>query len=216
MASVRPTPSSAHGNIGIGTYGLPRYSLTGVSLPLLLSFAYDIDQANFTGLPKGASDANFDLQVECDEGYALTYERLKPLLQGLLAERFGLVARTGTKEASGFSLIVAKGGPKLAAASAGEGSYFNILRDELRAVNVPLESFARVLRNAAGRPVSDGTGLGGKYNITVHFAAVDDPDPKFPSIFTALREQLGLELKPAQVPVPTLNIEHLNLQATED
>ena len=71
----------------------------------------------------------------------------------------------------------------------------NILKTQLRAVNTPLATFVRILPNVVGRPVADGTGLQGSYNITVNFAPVDDPDPQFPAIGTALREQLGLELK---------------------
>jgi uncharacterized protein (TIGR03435 family) len=54
------------------------------------------------------------------------------------------------------------------------------------------------------------------YTIKVQFASAGDAESTLPSIFTAVKEQLGLELKPAQVPVQTLTIEHLNLTPTEN
>jgi uncharacterized protein (TIGR03435 family) len=52
--------------------------------------------------------------------------------------------------------------------------------------------------------------------IKVQFAPAADTESTMPSIFTAVKEQLGLELKPDPVPVPTLIIEHVNLTPTEN
>jgi uncharacterized protein (TIGR03435 family) len=69
------------------------------------------------------------------------------------------------------------------------------------------------------RPVVDQTGLTGIYNFTVKFrpqlppdVAADGLDPEIqnlPSIFDAMRDQLGLELVPQKGPVEFLVIDHI-------
>jgi uncharacterized protein (TIGR03435 family) len=63
-----------------------------------------------------------------------------------------------------------------------------------------------------GRPVIDKTGLTGLYSFTLNWSpqrlnAASSPDPTGPSLFSALREQLGLRLEPAKAPVPIVVID---------
>jgi uncharacterized protein (TIGR03435 family) len=73
-----------------------------------------------------------------------------------------------------------------------------------------------------GRPVSDKTGLTGKYDYTLTFTpestqavpgalpqeALSPVDSSAPSIFTALQEQLGLRLESTRGPVEVLVIDN--------
>jgi uncharacterized protein (TIGR03435 family) len=78
---------------------------------------------------------------------------------------------------------------------------------------ITIELLAGSLSGAAGRLVVDKTGLAGNYEFTLNFAvargngnnATDDR----PTLFTALREQLGLKLEPEQSPVETLVIDRI-------
>jgi bla regulator protein BlaR1 len=78
--------------------------------------------------------------------------------------------------------------------------------------------------DALDRPVIDKTGIAGKFNFRIEFApdeatpffrtaggdpSAATPEPTGPSIFTALREQLGLKLESAKGPVEFLVIEHV-------
>ena len=98
--------------------------------------------------------------------------------------------------------------------------------------------FVRILSQSLGRTVVNKTGLTGRYNFKLHWAADMDrmmmggpgpggpgpmgggtgaqaagmapaPAPSGPSIFTAIQEQLGLRLKPEKGPVPVLVIDHI-------
>jgi uncharacterized protein (TIGR03435 family) len=60
-------------------------------------------------------------------------------------------------------------------------------------------------------PVIDKTGLTGTYNYTLQFGrdwSTSDPD-SWPSIFTAVQEQLGLKLEAAHEAVPNLVIDQI-------
>jgi uncharacterized protein (TIGR03435 family) len=68
-----------------------------------------------------------------------------------------------------------------------------------------LQSLARVV----GRIVIDRTGLTGKFDFDLTWAADGNPDAAGPSIFTALQEQLGLKLESTRGPVEVLVIDHV-------
>ena len=72
---------------------------------------------------------------------------------------------------------------------------------------------AMALHWAAQRRVLDETGLAGRYDIDLTWDAalegsLDASVPgEAPSIFTAVREQLGLRLEPAKAQIPVLVID---------
>ena len=63
--------------------------------------------------------------------------------------------------------------------------------------------------NGVDRPVIDQTGLTGMFGFTLMFSSFNAVPhlSENPSIFTALREQLGLKLEPARGPVERLVID---------
>src|SRR5688572_14387442 len=71
----------------------------------------------------------------------------------------------------------------------------------------PLADLARLLAGELRAPVIDRTGLTGNYNIALRW----NPDPTrtgvdapFPSLLTALQEQLGLKLESARDPIEVI------------
>jgi uncharacterized protein (TIGR03435 family) len=79
-------------------------------------------------------------------------------------------------------------------------------------------------RGGLSKPVIDRTGLNGRYDFVLQWSRAQDrptadtdtastqADPQGPyevSLFTAMREQLGLALNPANGPVDLLVIEHV-------
>jgi uncharacterized protein (TIGR03435 family) len=89
------------------------------------------------------------------------------------------------------------------------------------ALGVPVERLARTLTEIVGRPVVDQTQLNGSFDIELQYTPEATPspqalpadskpiDPNGPSIFTALREQLGLKLDFRRKPVDVLVIDHI-------
>ena len=56
-----------------------------------------------------------------------------------------------------------------------------------------------------GRPVQDRTGLTGRYDLRVQF--IEGPDADSGSLFTALREQLGLTFQSERTALPVIVID---------
>ena len=82
--------------------------------------------------------------------------------------------------------------------------------------DVTIGNLASMLRSSAGRVVVDKTGLSGYYRVKLTFAfvpiqgvAAPPPSDDQPSVFTAVREQLGLRLEPSRTERDVLVIDRL-------
>jgi uncharacterized protein (TIGR03435 family) len=66
----------------------------------------------------------------------------------------------------------------------------------LKAGGISMEMLAATLSRPAGRPVVDKTGLHGLYELTLTYSTeINAANDERPTLFTALREQLGLKLE---------------------
>jgi uncharacterized protein (TIGR03435 family) len=79
----------------------------------------------------------------------------------------------------------------------------------------PMSSILSVLEGAAGGPVIDNTGLTGVWDLDIKFEMdsanpLDAAEPRYGSIFSAVREQLGLKLQATKSNVEMLVIERLD------
>jgi uncharacterized protein (TIGR03435 family) len=143
-------------------------------------------------------------------------------MQKLLADRFQLQFHHETREMPAYALVIARGGPKLTKSDPEKdlapilsfaGAPGQTMRGYGRDVTLT-QYFGEVQRLSLDRPLIDQTGITGRFNITMMFkraggdpAAPEEPDAA-PEIFTAVQEQLGLELKKTTAPVDVLVIDH--------
>lgn len=133
------------------------------------------------------------------------------MVQRLFSDRFKVkLHRKTITNAPGYELSVAPKGHKLKlvrAADIGCGVHISFQGQESpcdryqfpfapkRAMS--MKEFVRELSIfKSSKPVRDMTGLSGEYKITLSFSSRSD-DPKYPSLETALQEQLGLTLRRA-------------------
>jgi uncharacterized protein (TIGR03435 family) len=94
-----------------------------------------------------------------------------------------------------------------------QGRLGDLMEGEMTMANL-----AMALRPWTGRFVVNKTGLSGSYRVTMNFdstAARRGPDAASapdagPSVFTAVREQLGLKLESSRAPLETLIIDRLD------
>jgi uncharacterized protein (TIGR03435 family) len=112
-----------------------------------------------------------------------------------------------------YVLVLGKGGSKLAESPAGgKPAGTRIVGDanvQMTASKGTMEQLVQILSNGAvDRPVVDKTGLTGIYDYKLEYSA-PSPDPRGPSIFVAVQEQLGLRLEPQITPIDILVIDHV-------
>jgi len=192
--------------------GIGRFYAHSLSIQFLIQLAYGVEKNQIGGKPAWLDSDFYDIEARPEEGIKLSADELKPRLQSLLAERFHLAAHFETKMVRGYALVVAKGGPKLQPT---KGSKFPNWRTDtstghLEGLNWSMPFLAQMLQRATHIPVADQTGIAGSYDIKLRFAPELDQDPALPTLYTALRENLGLELKARQVPMQVLVIDHID------
>jgi uncharacterized protein (TIGR03435 family) len=101
--------------------------------------------------------------------------------------------------------LASNGAPPCGLVSGDEG--------KLMGGGLPIETLARSIAKEAGRAVVDKTGLTGNYEFTLKYSPAGNRDNSAsddrPTIFMALREQLGLKLEPEQNPLQVLVIDRI-------
>ena len=78
---------------------------------------------------------------------------------------------------------------------------------------VTMQQLTATLQSMLGKPVVDHTGLEGRFDVEAKWSLLDDrddtPQGDSPSIFYAVREQLGLRLDPHKEPFEVMVIDRL-------
>ena len=223
VASIKPANPAARGG-GIKPKPAGQgYNAQGATVLLMISLMYRMPMDHITGGPGWLSSDLWDIEAKADKAYGL--DDLHTMFQNLLADEFKLKFHKAIKEGPVYVLTVDKAGSKMKLndspqdfevpiAGSGRGGIFNGKR-------VPMEYLCywlgQALRNDS-RPIIDKTGLSGNYDFTLSFIPELPPGfdkanlpPEFldrPSIFDALREQLGLKLEAQKGPVQYYVIDH--------
>jgi uncharacterized protein (TIGR03435 family) len=215
VASVRLIPPGKGGMISISPSGSPTFTATNINLEILIAMAYGVDSDNLLNAPSWLGSQQYDLTAKAEGSPRLTYEQLRAPLQKLLEERFQLAVHRQTKEGSGYALVAAKSGPKLQE-SKGDAPHAYILKGGLNLQNSSIDDLAGTLKRPAGRPVVNETGIKGRFDIKLDYVPEGAANSDRPSLFTALQEQLGLQLVTRKVPVEMLAIDRVERVPSEN
>lgn len=188
-----------------------RFSATSATLKTLVRTAYAVLDSQISGGPAWFDTDKYDIEARTTAPEELTFDRIQPLLRNLLAERFRLRVHRETRQMPVYALSVDKGGVRFAAAAPAESIGMNTRKGpgtaKLTATKIPLSLLATNLGNQLGRVVIDKTGLAGNYDLTLQWDPDQSGESASPSLFTALREQLGLRLESRKGPVEMLVID---------
>jgi uncharacterized protein (TIGR03435 family) len=189
-----------------------------VSLDFLIQMAFGVDSDQIAGKPSWLGSDFFDVVAKPESGVSLTREELRPRLQNLLQQRFHLATHYETKMVRSYALVTAKGGPKLTAIAGNRfpGYRVHVGPGRIEGINWSMANLAATLQKPAGLPVADETGVAGSLDIKLEFAPDIEEASAMPSLFTALRETLGLELKAQRIPVQVLVIDHIDRVPTDN
>jgi bla regulator protein blaR1 len=167
--------------------------------------------------------------------FAQRWNQAMLMLRSLLTNRFKLRVRHEKKVLPVFELVLAKNGPEIAedktaerscritGLGPGKGFGFDVKSCHLNDFVWLLSHFPDVM----GRVLVDKTGLHGRYSFKIHWTreipagmlmrargsqrnhSAVPSESSGPSLFTALREQLGLKLVPGKAPEDVIVIEHI-------
>jgi uncharacterized protein (TIGR03435 family) len=199
VATIKITdPASPLGNAT--NFTKTRFQATG-SVQDLLRVAYGVQDFQISGGPKWLYADRFDIEAKPE--HPSGQGEIKLMLRTLLADRFKLALHRETREMPVYALVLDKKGPKLRAVTDGVGS-MSAGRGRITG-RLTMADLAHYLAPVLGRTVLDRTGLTGGFEFKMEWAT--DDDPAGPSIFTAVREQLGLRLESTRGPVEVLAIE---------
>jgi uncharacterized protein (TIGR03435 family) len=198
--------------------------------------------AQIVGGPPWVDTDRFEINATFDGPMAVAANsppvRLLAMERALLAERFKLAVHQETRSLPVFDLVRSRSdgrpGPRLVrsdgscvalpatpAPIADLTAYCGIKRStrtEMSARGILMSRFALLLSFVPDveRIVRDRTGLTDALDLDIEFAPVGSPDAQDrPSIMTALKEQLGLELRSATGPVGVIVIDHVEPPAPD-
>ncbi len=215
VASIRPH-AFPKGAFGFGSGGVQnkgnRITAIQATIQGLFMYAYGVKDYQIVGATHEAPWSDFyDVAATTGED-APAEDRVRQMMQGLLADRFQLKLHHETKDLAVYNLIVGKNGPKLKKSPAGAkpgGALTQGSVTRIQFSNRPISDLVRQLNlSNIDRPVLDKTGLTGGYDFTLEFSR-GTADSTSASIFTAVQEQLGLKLDPAREPTDVLVIDHV-------
>jgi uncharacterized protein (TIGR03435 family) len=220
-ASIKLNTSGGGGSYPELAPGGRRLIATNQYLMALLMFAYDVSPLQVSGVPSAFFQERYDIEATCEE--PMTKEQLPQLLRSLLEERFHLSIHRELKEQPVYALIVGKGGSKLRETThESEQRGLRQIGHSFTFTNAAMSDLVGALSQVAGRKVLDRTGLSDQYDFTLSYSPDNggaDPDgssvspaaDSFPSsVFTALREQLGLNLEAQKSRVEFIVVDHID------
>ena len=192
-ASVKPFSSlDRAGMRPPTTYPSGRF-ISRFPLSLLIAFAYKLPNPRLSGIPDVIGRSVYDIEATGAMPAGLSAQarddRIRMMVQTLLADRFKMAIHKETKEMPVYALVVGKGGPKLQKADIAE----NDCPDASAAVPAPpgpatpdpvtchsfnggqgrglhgravdMADLVSYVENWTGRPLLDKTGIQGLYHI---------------------------------------------------
>jgi uncharacterized protein (TIGR03435 family) len=261
------TPSKSDGRLRLRING-GQMDVEGATLKFLITLAWDFSPSNdegMVGAPKWLDSDRFDILAKVDSdapassgpAARIDIDDLRQMLKTLLADRFKLQTHMEERPGTAYTLIAVN--PKLIKADplsrtrckegpGPDGKDPRIGNPALnRLVSCQNMDMAQIgdelQRVAAGyiySPVSDGTGIQGRWNFTLSFSSLGlikdggmgsgGPPPGASanaastatdpigalSLFDAVSKQLGLKLEKQKRSVPVLVIDHIEEKPTEN
>lgn len=228
VASIKPSKPGGRGGAIKVLPGGQVYMQQNFPIRLVIARIHLVPVRQVTGGPEWLDTEMWDIQAKADRpGY--DREQMLEMVGNLLEDEFKLKLRKDVKEGPVYALMVDKSGSKMKAnespedyeipVQGGPGGVTVGKRVSMQRLCFDLGQFLQ----ANERPVIDKTGLKGYYDFTLSFMPELPPGfdkerlpPEMlnrPSLFEALRTQLGLKLEPQNGPVDYYVIDHVEKPA---
>jgi uncharacterized protein (TIGR03435 family) len=193
-----------------------------------------------SGGPAWIDSDKFDIVATVDDSTFAQLSKLSPeqqgeqhrmMIQQLLSDRFALRIHRERRELTVYTLVIAKGGPKLKSGQLQSNLLPNLPQSRINTMgpgflaghNATTALLVKTLSGQpeiGGRTVIDKTGLSEKYDFTLKWMpenAADARSPRtetqedLPTLFTALQEQLGLRLASAKALLDVIKVDNADM-----
>lgn len=189
VASIKPAAPGGRGGM---VRMLPggRIHVANISVKDLIVMAYKIQPFQVSGAPSWTESERYDIEAKPDSPVKSTEWGV--MMQGLLADRFGLVFHKETKESQIYALVLARKDGKLGAnlteSKEGNCTQFDPSKPpprpepgmrgcgslmmsprQIMGYGIPIERLVPMLSRIVGREIVDQTGLTGNYDVKIDY-----------------------------------------------
>jgi uncharacterized protein (TIGR03435 family) len=151
----------------------------------------------------------YDIEAKSDGN--VTEKECRMMVRSLFVDRFQLKMHSKTRQISAYALVVTKRGPKFSVG--GKVRINGAIKQAVSEREAPdgwtmtrLSNYLASVRSVS-RPVVDRTGLPGAYGFVLNYSTAEND--LHPDIFTAVEQQLGLELDQIKAPIEMFTIDHV-------
>jgi len=203
VASVKANKTGTYDS---STLNVHPASLEGTNdtLSLWIRYAYDLQPTQLSG-PNWLDTERFDIMAKASR--EVNKDEIRKMLQALLAERFKLEIHHEERQLRSYALVVDKGGLKIKPVE-GDQKNMHGSHNSLDATQAPLSQLAGNLSYFLGSPVYDETRTPGAFTYTLKWGP-ENTSPPGPTIFEALREELGLRLEERKTATDVVVVDHV-------
>ncbi|HLX00330.1 MAG TPA: TIGR03435 family protein [Candidatus Acidoferrales bacterium] len=197
VVTIKPgDPSAPARLLGIG-FGGDKFGARNATLMEMVRYSYSLaprgEDGHVTGGPNWDNSDRYDVDAKMEPSVAEALWKLPPeqrfkamqhLMLAILKDRCQLSVHRDVKELPVFTLVIAKGGPKLKEASPEElvlpapdsdarggyvGPRLGWSRGSIAGQATTIPRLVNLLQMLLGRTVIDNTGLTGSYDFTVQY-----------------------------------------------
>jgi uncharacterized protein (TIGR03435 family) len=221
FASLKPAPPpSGRITVDLGNSSHGRLTLTNVTLSECLRFAFKIYTDDQIVGPDWIKDHRILFDIVAQAPPETPRDKLREMALTLLTDRFQLALHHETRELRYLALVVDKDGLKMHETTEDAPAGSEIVRPgRIVYRHVSGQTLAVLLTRFMQQPVLDMTSLKGQYDVNLQWTpdavnaspSTDAGDiAGAPSLFAALREQLGLRLEGRRGPMDVVVVDHAN------
>ncbi len=219
MVDVHANPGTLRGMEG-GPMREGRYALHQATLLDLISTAWAVRPERVTGGPSWLDLDRFDVIAQAPAETPPT--SMPAMLRKVLADRFGLKLHEEKKPVPAFVLSTGKRSLLKPAEDSGDaGCRWRYLTPEQRAASQPryvchgetMDEFAKKLSEEVDAPVTNETGLTGKWDFTLYWInqwQLLSRQEEGPSLSEAIEKEMGLKLEPRNVPMDVMVVDSVH------
>lgn len=230
VSSVKPSLDPEEGIKGASTLRGDTFRMANTPLSGVLMVAYGTPATRVIGAPAWVDHDRWDVEIKVQRPQGSPAPRTRDVVQAMLRERFKLDAAMEKRPRPIYALRTGREGafgPNLTRSAfecdqrdftqmkglqerGVKGAHGQIpcatqsVRGTIAFAGLPLSNILPFI--PADRVVQDQTGITGPVDLKLTWTYADDPVADQASLYSAVRDQLGLKLEPATAPLDVLVI----------